>query len=361
MAERIRGLRKHWLLWLCLVLVLGCLGCLWGLRGVKNTLPSQQAAQRWRGENPSEFGQVTCFLPVGQGLTMEQLYTFRNAMAKKLVDASLDPQKTPGLYADAWSTAGQVKVSASRRSGEVQVLAVGGRFFDFHPLRLLSGNYLSPDDLMDDRVLLDRETAWLLFGGTELAGMSFSINGIPFVVAGVYEHEQDRFSKKADDGSMCIYMSWDGYRRLLGSEQTIACYELVMAEPVDGFAYSAAGEKFPIKNAELVDNTRRYETGRLLRLLKNHAERSMRKGETALPYWENAARASEDSAAGLLAAAMVLGTFPAVIALVCLIRFLVHGKRRMEDEWIPAARDHVEEAVRVRARRRWEKKHPDMK
>lgn len=61
---------------------------------------------------------------------------------------------------------------------------MGGNFFDFHPIRLLSGNYISPDDLMKDRVLLDEDTAWLLFGGTQLEGLSFKIDGVPFVVAG---------------------------------------------------------------------------------------------------------------------------------------------------------------------------------
>ena len=48
---------------------------------------------------------------------------------------------------------------------------------------------------MEDRVLLDRATAWLLFGGMDLTGMSFSLNGTPVVVAGVYSHETDAFSK----------------------------------------------------------------------------------------------------------------------------------------------------------------------
>ncbi|MBQ9685312.1 MAG: ABC transporter permease [Oscillospiraceae bacterium] len=357
----IRTLRKHWLLGLCLLLLLGCGVCLLALNGVKKALPSQQAARRWQGENDTAFAQISCFMPTADGLSMERLYAFRNDMAQKLIGASLDPQKDTGLYTDAWCSFGKVKVSAGRRSGEVQAVAVGGRFFDFHPLQLLSGNYLSPDDVMDDRVLLDRETAWLLFGGTELTGMSFSINGTPFVVAGVYERESDRFSKSADDGGMCIYMSWEGYCRLTETEPGIVCYELVMAEPVKGFVYSAVEEKFPIKTAELVDNSHRYEADRLLKLLKNRTERSMRKGNVTLPYWENAARASEDSAAQLLAGAMLLATVPAVLALYALIRFLVRGKTRMEDEWLPKARDSVEEAVRVRARRRWEKKHPGMK
>ena len=362
----IAKLRKNWLLLLCLLMALLCGECLLGLRGVKNTLRSQQAAERWRGDNSLAFAQVTCCMPSGSGLSMEQLYAFKNEMAKKLIAASFDLEKTTGLYADAWSSFGTVRVSAGRRSGEVQANAVGGRFFDFHPLHLVSGNYLSPDDVMDDRVLLDRETAWLLFGGTELSGMSFSINGVPFVVAGVYDHDGDRFTRRAvDEGVMSIYMSWEGYRRLISQgqeklqEPPVSCYELVMAEPVTGFAYSAAKEKFPVKTADVIDNSHRYETGRLLRLLRDLGERSMRKSDAAYPYWENAARSSEDSAALLLGTALLLGAFPAVVLIWQVIRLLVFGKRELEEDLIPKARDNIEEAVRVRARRRWEKKHPD--
>ena len=55
------------------------------------------------------------------------------------------------------------------------MLAVGGQFFEFHPLRLLSGSYIAEGDLSPDRVLLDRELAWELFGGTELTGMSVEV------------------------------------------------------------------------------------------------------------------------------------------------------------------------------------------
>ena len=119
-------------------------------------------------------------------------------MPPKLHEAAADIDTDSTLFTDAWSTFGKVKVSnGNKRSADVTVTAVGGNYFDFHPLRLLSGNYIKADDLMKDRVLLDPDTAWLLFGGTELSGMSFSINGVPYVVAGVVEREDDRFSKKA--------------------------------------------------------------------------------------------------------------------------------------------------------------------
>ena len=49
----------------------------------------------------------------------------------------------------------------------------------------------------------------------------------------------------------------------------------------------------------------------------------------------------------------------AITLLIELIRLLARGKAALEDEVIPRAKESVEEAVRVQARKRWEKKHPE--
>jgi len=354
----VQRLLKRWPVMLALILALVCALCLWRLWAVSKLLTSQQAAQRWKGTDEREFAQLSFFLPAEQKLTRDQIHTFRNDMAQKLKGASYHVETETGLYNDAWSLAGTVRVSAGRQSGEVQAFAVGGGFFDFHPLRLLSGNYLRPGDVMDDRVLLDRETAWLLFGAVDVAGMSFSVNGTPFVAAGVYEHERDAFSKAAYGEGMSIYMSYDAYCRLFPEDTGLSCYELVMAEPVKGFAHSAAEEKFPVKRASLVDNSYRFEIDRLYKLLRAGTERSMHKGSVVYPYWENAARAVEDRAAFWLAAGAVTGAFPAALLLVELIRMAVRGKKKLEGDILPGAKAKSREFIREQNRRRWERKHP---
>lgn len=343
---------------LTVLLALCCALCVWRLWAVSHLLPSQQAAQRWKGGSERDFAQLSFFLPEDQKLSRDQAYAFYGEMRKKLKAASYDIEKETGLYSDAWCAIGSGRVSAGRQSGEVRIFAVGGRFFDFHPLRLLSGSYLSPNDVMDDRVLLDKETAWLLFGATDLAGMRFSLNGGSYVVAGVYEHERDSFSEAARGGGMCVYMSYDSYVRLFPEKAGMNCYELVMAEPVKGFAHSSTEEKFPVKKAVLVDNSYRFEPGRLLKLLRTSGERSMQKDGVVYPDWENAARSAEDRAARWLLAALVTGAIPAALLLVLAIRGLARGKKKLETELLPKARQGGREFLRKRSRRRWERKHP---
>lgn len=338
-------------------------------------LSSQQMAERWRGENELKFSQVSCYIPVDEKISLQQIYAFRTEIVKKLEEAAIEDQDVDTLFADAWSTTGRVNVASGLGKGEAAVIAVGGRFFDFHPIRLISGSYFNEDDLMKDRVLLDEELAWLLFGGTELDGMEMTINGKPFVVAGVIEREQDFASKKAYTAGMGLYMSYEAFSSLQSADSTASaqteggsaaqtnpdagasCYEFVMAEPVDGYAKSLADEKFPIGHGEILENSDRYGFGRMLKLIGQFGSRSMQTLGVAYPYWENAARCIEDWYGLCLFLALFLAVLPLIMIIVNVVRYLKLGKDKLEDDVIPKLKDGAEEAIRVRQRRRWERKH----
>ncbi len=389
------------------ILALLCLSCLLVYSHLANMLDSQHQAERWQGEGELKFSQLSCFMSVDQKLSLEQVYTFRTAMMTKFHEAALDIDTEAQLFCDAWSTTGKAYVASDQGKGDVSVIAVGGNFFDFHPIRLLSGNYIRPDDLMKDRVLLDEDSAWLLFGGTQLEGLSFKIDGVPFVVAGVIEREQDFASLKAYTSGMGIYMSYDAYSSIKssgsstltatassgsgssssgsggsggsgsgssgdnsgssggssggsgssGSSVGIECYEVVMAEPVKGFALGVAKEKFPIGGGVIVDNSSRYGFESILKLVKQFGSRSMQTHGVILPYWENAARCIEDWCLALLIGAMVTGVLPLVLIVIFLVRLFLRGKGKLEDELLPKTKERIGEAIRVRQRRAWERRY----
>ena len=289
-------------------------------------------------------------------ITLEQIYQFRLAAMGKLQEASLDLDGGQQFYLDAWCTTGKVNAVTALGKGEAYAIAVGGDFFQFHPLRLLSGSYISENDLMQDRVLLDEDLAWRLYGGVELQGMELNLNGTPFVVAGVVQREQDFASKKAYTAGMGLYLSYDAYAQL-NENAGVNCYELVMAEPVKNFTVSFVREKFPIGQGEIVENSTRFSLDRLLSMIGKFGTRSMQTLGVVYPYWENAARCVEDWCALLLLMGLLFAAIPAVVAVVTVIQALSRGKEKLEDEWLPQLRDNAEEAVRVRQRRRWEKKH----
>ena len=343
----------HILNWLLLAFALVCLLI---TVSISSPLYSQQAAERWQGEGELEFCQISCYIPEAEKLDVGKILTFRYAMLDKFSEAALDVSSSQTLFSDAWSTGGKVKIASATGQGEVYAIAVGGSFFNFHPVRLLSGSYINETDLMQDRVLLDEDTAWLLFGGTELQGMSVKINGVPFVVAGVVSREDDRATDKAYTHGMGIFMSYEAYAAL-NENAGISCYELVMAEPVENFAYNFVDEKFPIGGGEIVKNTGRYSPEALLGIVKNFGVRSMQTHGVIYPYWENAARYIEDWCALLMLFAAVSLLLPAINALLWIRRTYRRGKRRLSENVVPRIKDSAEEAIRVRQRRRWEKKH----
>ena len=182
---------------------------------LSNTLASQKEASRWRGESDMEFSQISCFIPVDEKIGLEEVSAFRTKLTEELHKAALDIDNDSTLFVDAWSCTGKVNVSSDNGKGEAAVIAIGGEFFDFHPIRLISGSYITHRDLMKDRVLLDEDLAWLLYGGTDIAGLSMKINGVPYMIAGVVEREQDKFNTAAYTSGRGLYMSYDGYSQLV--------------------------------------------------------------------------------------------------------------------------------------------------
>ena len=374
------GVKKLIFFAVCLVLLLAALGCFLGIQRLSRLLPSQLEAERWQGGSDIEYAQISCFIPVDETVTLNQIGAFREEMAKKLHEAALDIDTEDILTADAWSCAAKVSVSSALGKGDVYATAVGGEFFSFHPITLISGSYITAADLMQDRALLDEETAWLLFGGTDIQDMTFKINGVPFVVAGVIEREQDFATKSAYTDGMGIFISYDAWVTLNSSSGEdsaaagdsassgttaaastsstgIQCYEVVLPNPVKNFAVGVVREKFPIGRGEIVNNTERFGTANLWQLIRGFGTRSMQTRGVIYPYWENAARGVEDRAALLLLGGIAALVLPCVTALVYIVKYAIVGKRRLEEDVLPRWRDSAEEAIRVQGRLRWEKKH----
>ena len=342
---------KQWFIAVLLVaLLLASAASLVGLRIVSHTLESMTAADRFRGGTETRFAQLGCFLPAGQGKTEEDILKFRETLDSKLVEQSLEAPENGSLYLDAYC--GMATVTAVGNNGasaSVGAIGVGGDFFYFHPLPLRSGSYIKGGDLMDDLVVLDEETAWKLFGGTDLTGMSMTINGKPFVVSGVIAREDDFATAKAYSGDSGIFLSYSALSRLL-ENTSVTCYELVMPDPISGYAQNLVKETFPVGTGDVVENSSRYTLSHLWEVIRDFGNRSMRTNGVMYPYWENAARLTEDYAALLLVLAGLFAFYPACFALVHLIRSVIRTYRFAKAK-IP---EKVEAAVEKRREERLE-------
>lgn len=339
--------RRKWSFWLrlglCLLLCLGAAACSIRSAQIRGTLLGLQTAQRWRGESQERFAQISCYLSVDKPLEEDSIRSFRQTLDQKMVEASLEAPENGSLYADAYSGYADITISRDSASAQVRAVGVGGNYFLFHPLTLLSGNYISEDDLMQDQVVLDEETAWQLFGGTNVAGLEVSISGQPFQVAGVISRETDFATKAAYTEGSGIYMSFSKLHEL--TDAGILWYEVVMPDPIDGFALGVVKDNFSLGSGDVVDNTRRYDSDQLLKVATSFGHRSMRLNGVLYPYWENAARLTEDDLALLLVLELLLLFYPAVEASILLVRWVILGWRKLKKA-LPAWVDKKEQEKR---------------
>ncbi len=257
---------------------------------------SQQMASRW--SEKKDAAQISCFFSVDSGIDLDQIQTFEHSVDGILTEAAIKQEsENPGarLWADAYSAAGSVTITSDRGSVQTDAIGIGGDFFLFHPMTLVSGSYFSGNDLMQDYCVIDQDVAWQLFGSSNVAGMMVYISGIPHIVMGVVERPHGRFAEAAGlDGTM-VYLSYDSLSKY-GSCSGINNYEIVMPNPVTGYAENVIRENFASDSAsvDVVDNTGRYSMMSRLALLTQFGLRSMNGKAIIYPYWENIARGYED-------------------------------------------------------------------
>ena len=76
------------------------LGLVWGASA--DTLQSQLAAERYRGENEQRYAQASAFFPETAQPGLAEIRSFRGSMEQKLLDVSLESKEgAPALWFDA--------------------------------------------------------------------------------------------------------------------------------------------------------------------------------------------------------------------------------------------------------------------
>ena len=322
-------LKKHRaLLALNLALLLLALACVAGFAAVSGTLHHVDSAKNWRGENELLYSYISCFMPVDKKIDENAVYNFKNTVDQKMVEASLEAPEGAELWKFAYSGTAKVTAATNRNSAEVKAMGIGGDFFFFHRFFLCDGNYISGSDLMKDKVVIDKELAWTLFGATDVAGMEILINGGRYIVAGVIESDGDFASKAAKINGGGLYMAFEKLSEMNGAK--IDCYEAVIPSPVKNFAINLVRENFPEKESEIIDAGKRYSAKNMLEVMASFGRRSMRVDGIIFPEWENAARLTEDYCAALLVLAAVFGITPVGFGAVLSYKY---GKMGLAKLW----------------------------
>lgn len=266
------------------------------------------AAQRWDPEG--EHVQLSCYFTEDAGFTTGTYPFIKQMLADKLKNAGVIAEEGKKFIPEAYSVnLGQHSVRCDRTGrSEAMITAVGGDFFLFRDFKLLDGSFFSETDLMQDGAVIDRNLAWELYGSDDIAGMNIYINGVKFYISGVIELPDTKAEKKTAGDFSRAYISYDGMKLLDGgmdeysTEQGITCYECIVPNPVENFAYNAVSEYF--KNgytytSTVVNNTERFKPSELAKKYKKLSDYAIADKAIIYPYWENASRITEFRLAGI--------------------------------------------------------------
>ncbi|MCM1189559.1 MAG: ABC transporter permease [bacterium] len=340
------------LLFLILTLAAGLLG---------KDLDSQTMAERWSRDG--KVSQVSCFFSVNAQIDENQIKSFEHSIDGALADAAVQQEsENPGarLWVDAYSADGKITVSSDRSTLDADAIGIGGDFFLFHPLKLLSGSYFSGNDLMQDYCVIDQDAAWQLFGSNDVAGMMVYINGVPHIVSGVVQREEGLLTEAAGLDSTLIYVSYQTLSTK-GRSNGINHYEIVMPNPISHFAYNYVSENlgYSEKEAQVVENSERFSFLSRLKLIPQFGTRSMNGKAIIYPYWENVARGYEDILALITLGQMVFLIYAAAVALGFFIFWWRHKGWTVHDKWLVLKDKGERLAERSRAKHRARKGNPD--
>ena len=278
------------------------------------------AADRWEAEDSAyPYAQLAAYFDTNSAFSLDNVYLRRMNITKSLEENAVTVPDGASPYIDAFSAETTLSVTTSRATISTSAVVCGGDFFFFHPVELLHGGYFDEDDLTSRSVVLDEYAAWQLFGAIEVAGMEVTIGGQPFRVAGVCRTPTDETDLLAWGEKPRIFVNYIGLRLTNGFDRA-TCYEIVLPNPINGFAAKLVSGEYNIgefsTDAVLYDYTARFTFETLAGQAPDFFLRAMRRDRVVPPFWENVARVAETRA-------IVLAFFGAIAGILALLAAVV--------------------------------------
>lgn len=295
---------------------------------VKAGMQSQQAADRWGTGSDIPFAQISCFISTDAAFKEDRIMQLRTSLDDALKGVSITANPGAKLWIDTYSTEIRLTAQTDRGNVTASVTAAGGHFFLIHPLRYIFGYAFSPDDIMQDRVILDTDAAWQLFGSFDITGRKLNIGGKNCVVAGVAERESDIVPGSLFDlaygGKPRIYISYS-LLESISPGTPITCYEAVMPNPISSFAAETITNKIGIDASDMmiIENSTRYDFFPLTETIGHLATRSMRSTRIIYPYWENIAGVIEDKLAMMLLVQLICAVTVGTSIFIFAVKFII--------------------------------------
>jgi hypothetical protein len=333
---------KKYILWIAALLSVMVSLILFAVSNhMAHSLMAQNEASRW--DSSGNSAQISCFFSVNAYISTDTIEEFEHSLDNALKEESItiesihdedagEINESARLWADAYSADGKITVTSDRTSITASAIGIGGDFFLFHQLQLINGAYFSGNDLMTDYCILDEDAAWQLFGSNDIAGQMVTIGGAPHIVTGVIKRPSGRLNEAAGLSDTVVYVSYDTLDNY-GTNNGINSYEIVMPNPVSGFALGKVKEQFGTdeKSVEILENDTRFSLLSRLKTVAAFGTRSMNGKAIIYPYWENEARGYEDIIALMTVFMILFLLYPVVFLIIMLRRYWKHKNWTFKD------------------------------
>lgn len=300
--------------------------CLYLLHGINQKERESDAAIRWQSDKQA-FSYISVYISPEENWNENDRKTLISNLKMSFQQNSVINENrednSEGLLNDCFSCEGVMEFTNGKNTATAKVTATGGDFFFFHQPVWLSGFAYSDNDVMKDRAIIDKELAWQLFGGENVAGMPFKINGNTYYVAGVVDTSQVKEEKKAYGEINRAWLPYSAFCKEYQGDMApggtaskdagttpdtdtnitgntnklpITCYEIVIPDPVKEWAINLVQTSLNAKDRKMVtiENSKRTNFFYVINNLKNFFYNTSGTQPVAYPYWENAAKVRDN-------------------------------------------------------------------
>ncbi len=319
---------------------------------------SESAKNAWDG-GVYKYGQVSLFLAPENGIDLMGAYSLRQDIEGKLKDASVsnkikgtdgEPDRTVEgrLWIDCGYGEANVTVSGVKGSCDVTAGGTYNDFFIFHPEKLLSGSYYTPESINTDTVVIDKQCSWQLFGGIDTAGMTVTISGREYRVAAVVDCPFEGDALAAYGDRPRIYMPYEALCNIVPGT-LMTSYEICIPNVVKDFPKTVMTQvnSAPEKKSAVVDQTGRFGIAALFKGFGNISQSAIVDTSLAYPWYENKIRAAEIKAkilAGFGVYLLIIPLISTVYGLFCLVKALGAAAKKIKNRAEDAYQKKISEA-----------------
>ena len=282
------------------------LGAAWGAVLIyagllKKEVSMQTAAELWESGGSIPYSVASLYYSEDSAKDIDGIYSLKASISKKMKEESINAENEEGgrNYIDCWYGESRITVSSEKTTETAEVFYVGGDYFRIHIPQIVSGGLIYPEDISTDRIVLDENASWLLFGSRDTEGMTVEAGGKEYVVAGVIAAPNKKGAmKRAYDEmkSACVYLPYQA-ADTNGEAASFTGYDILMPDKVLGYAKniisSAAGINEKTFNMYLTESRSRFRLDAIKKKTKEMNSFVSRRNTAVIPYWEAAAREAE--------------------------------------------------------------------